>query len=412
MRPQPAPRAADFLLLPILYFAAARLAISFTVMPEGMAILWAPNGVLLAFLIRFHGRGYAVFAASALAAEVAADLPQFSLSEALLFGLNNVAEATLALALLRRWHFDPRFAAPADLLKFVAAGPLVASLAAACLGGWIYTVYRGTETSYFEFLRIWWFGDALGLLIVTPLLLSASQAGVRRFAGTPRLGLAGMATGAGGLIAAGLLLAARGGMLGGIHVGPVLLLPFAIFAAARSSVAGAATIVAGIALLILHLTTGGYNPFGRDDARAAVIFAQEFLAITSVTMLGLAALMTQLRVSRHDLERAHDELRSRAEALERANAELRRSEAEVTALNDELEARVRTRTRELEQALSQVKQLTGLLPICAWCKKVRDDEDYWHSVEEYITERTDAQFTHSICPSCVATVYDQNGLTR
>lgn len=412
MRPPPAPRAADFLLLPILYFAAARLAIALTVMPEGMAILWAPNGVLLAFLIRFRGQRYAVFAALALAAEVAADVPKFSLAEALLFGLNNIAEATLALALLRRWRFNPHFAAPADLLKFVAAGPLVASFAAACLGGWIYTVYRGTETSYLEFLRIWWFGDGLGLLIVTPLLLSAWHARVRRVREAFGLGVPGILIGAGGLIAAGVLAAARDGMLAGMHVGPVLLLPFATFAAARSGVPGAATVVAGVALLILHLTTRGDNPFGRADARSAVIFAQEFLAITSVTVLGLAALMSQLRVSRRDLERAHDELRARAASLERANVELLRSETEVTALNDQLEERVRARTRELEQALSQVKRLTGLLPICAWCKKVRDDDDYWHSVEEYISERTDAQFTHSICPSCVATVYDHNGLTR
>ena len=49
---------------------------------------------------------------------------------------------------------------------------------------------------------------------------------------------------------------------------------------------------------------------------------------------------------------------------------------------------------------SQVKKLSGLLPICACCKKVRDDQNYWQQVETFITQRSDARFTHSYCPEC------------
>lgn len=51
-------------------------------------------------------------------------------------------------------------------------------------------------------------------------------------------------------------------------------------------------------------------------------------------------------------------------------------------------------------AQSEVRRLSGLLPICAWCKKIRDDEGYWQRIEAYIGERSEAQFTHGICPSC------------
>ncbi|HEV8640997.1 MAG TPA: response regulator [Methylomirabilota bacterium] len=54
----------------------------------------------------------------------------------------------------------------------------------------------------------------------------------------------------------------------------------------------------------------------------------------------------------------------------------------------------------LEQALGQVRQLQGLLPICAWCKNVRNDQNYWQSVERYVAEHSEAQFTHTICPPC------------
>jgi hypothetical protein len=55
---------------------------------------------------------------------------------------------------------------------------------------------------------------------------------------------------------------------------------------------------------------------------------------------------------------------------------------------------------ELKEALNQVKQLKGLLPICAWCKRVRDDQGYWHQVEAYVSDHTDAVFSHGMCPEC------------
>jgi CheY-like chemotaxis protein len=58
------------------------------------------------------------------------------------------------------------------------------------------------------------------------------------------------------------------------------------------------------------------------------------------------------------------------------------------------------RVKELEAALSQVKQLQGILPICSYCKKVRDDQNYWQQVENYISDHADVQFSHGICPDC------------
>ncbi len=91
-----------------------------------------------------------------------------------------------------------------------------------------------------------------------------------------------------------------------------------------------------------------------------------------------------------------------ARALHRVDLERARGAAEIADLNAGLERRVEERTRELQEALAQVKQLQGLLPICAWCKRIRDSEDDWRSLESYITDRTDARFTHAICPQCQA----------
>ena len=62
---------------------------------------------------------------------------------------------------------------------------------------------------------------------------------------------------------------------------------------------------------------------------------------------------------------------------------------------------------ELKDALSKVKTLSGLIPICASCKKIRDDSGYWNQIESYIKEHSQAEFSHGICPECVQKLYPE-----
>lgn len=81
----------------------------------------------------------------------------------------------------------------------------------------------------------------------------------------------------------------------------------------------------------------------------------------------------------------HSDTTARREAEDRLREALQRNEALV---------------RELRTALDSVKVLSGLLPLCAWCKSVRNDAGYWEQIESYLSERTEARFTHGLCPSC------------
>jgi ligand-binding sensor domain-containing protein len=93
-------------------------------------------------------------------------------------------------------------------------------------------------------------------------------------------------------------------------------------------------------------------------------------------------------------------VRMRLAALARAKAALKVLVAERTA---QLEAR----NEELSQALTRVKQLSGLLPICSCCKKIRDDRGYWNQLENYISSHSEADFTHGICPDCVGSLFPE-----
>ena len=69
-----------------------------------------------------------------------------------------------------------------------------------------------------------------------------------------------------------------------------------------------------------------------------------------------------------------------------------------------LQTELRCRVCELEDALASVKQLQGMLPICSYCKKIRDDGNCWEQLEGYISRHSDARFSHGICPDCLTAV--------
>jgi CheY-like chemotaxis protein len=73
----------------------------------------------------------------------------------------------------------------------------------------------------------------------------------------------------------------------------------------------------------------------------------------------------------------------------------------------ELEDGLVLKVRELSQALDDIRILQGILPICSFCKKIRDDQGYWNQVEAYISRHSDAQFSHSVCPECMKKHYPE-----
>jgi DNA-binding response OmpR family regulator len=79
-----------------------------------------------------------------------------------------------------------------------------------------------------------------------------------------------------------------------------------------------------------------------------------------------------------------------------------RLQAGIRILN--LQAQLQARVHELEEAIARVRTLQGLLPICSYCKRVRNDGDYWQQVESYIADHSDARFSHGICPDCFESV--------
>jgi sigma-B regulation protein RsbU (phosphoserine phosphatase) len=77
-----------------------------------------------------------------------------------------------------------------------------------------------------------------------------------------------------------------------------------------------------------------------------------------------------------------------------------RARLEVGARLVKVQEDLQKKLDDLQQALVKVHKLQGLLPICSYCKKIRDDQNYWHQVEKYLSEHSGTQFSHGICPEC------------
>jgi hypothetical protein len=110
-------------------------------------------------------------------------------------------------------------------------------------------------------------------------------------------------------------------------------------------------------------TSHGHGPFVQPTLNESLLLLQTFVGVIAVTTLALAGVLNERRVAEN---------------------------AKTTAIG------------ELERALNEIKTLRGLIPICAWCKKIRNDAGSWEQLEAYLRGHTEAEFSHSICPECVA----------
>jgi AmiR/NasT family two-component response regulator len=140
---------------------------------------------------------------------------------------------------------------------------------------------------------------------------------------------------------------------------------------------------------------------GREDARAGFKAVKEIqhrspsavILLTAHESPELVRQASETGVGAYVVKPVRDSELDRAIAIARARfadvQELKRLTAELQQRND-----------ELQEALARVKTLGGLLPICAYCKKIRDDQGYWQQVEQYFLTHSDVQFSHGLCPEC------------
>lgn len=148
--------------------------------------------------------------------------------------------------------------------------------------------------------------------------------------------------------------------------------------------------------------------FGRTPAEMVGMFLKDLLG--PLYVLNLPYIQGALRGERQEFERRiplpqggfRDSIATYTPDIE--NGTVRGFFVHVTdvTLLREREAALEQALRERDEMLAQVRELTGLLPVCAWCRKIKDDDGYWSQLEDYVARHSKASFTHGICPDCRA----------
>jgi diguanylate cyclase (GGDEF)-like protein len=308
------PRLA-YLLVPLLHYLSVRLTFACAVTPENEVVVWLPNAVLLAALLRYRGQRGWLFAALTFASDTLGNLPQFAWPEALLLSLVNLIEVLSTFYMMGRFSASPRFERVQDLTKFVVAGPMLSAFLASFLAATVIEAIEHSTTPYLALMRVWWFGDGLGLLIYTPLLLAFAHPSDDEVRFRWPDGLVVLLS----LGLAGAIFSGREGGFGDLFLTPTLLLPSILFMAARLGRRWTALAVALVSLATAYTLTLGHSTPGSAAAYSRVVQAQEFIMTLCIVGLGFAALLSELKRNERELEA---KVRERTRSLEAFNDRL------------------------------------------------------------------------------------------
>jgi integral membrane sensor domain MASE1 len=326
-----------------------------------LASAWPPAGILVGTLLLSARRRWVRLIACAVAAMILSGaLHGEALLRAASLAVLTAGEATGAAWLMLRLADGPftlaRIAHTAALI--------VAALVIPVFGGFCAALIAGTSTtSILVAWRSWALAEAIGILGAAPVVMSV-------IAERPRLRdlvrswktLEFVLVFATTIVVAGTIFSNR---LDPLISVPAYVLPFLLWPAFRFGPGGTAATLLAVTLLGIWNAAQGRGPIAINDAPAAeiVLRSQGAAVVAAISLLLLASVVAERR----------------RVAQENANLIV-----------------------ELQQALAEVKTLRGFIPICAWCHKVRDDAGFWQQIEKYLDARTDATFSHSICPSCSA----------
>ena len=355
LRPRSSPVSwvIEVLVVAILYYAAARLGLLLAFEKTNATPVWPPSGIAFAAVLLLGFRVWPGIMLGAFLANVAVFLANHAadvfaiVAVSSVIGIGNTLEAIVGRLLLDRL-IGP-FTRAQDVFTFTVVA-LVACLVSPSIGPTaIALAGMATSANYETIWFTWWLGDATGVLLVAPLLITWSTQPQRGWARGQRIEAA--------LLFLSLLI--------GVHVGfggwlldqaahyPLTFvpLPWLVWAAFRfgpREAATAAVLTSGIAV---WETANGLGPFVRDTVNESLLLVQAFVGVVTVTILTMAALVDERRDAQTSLRKAHDTLETEVDKRTRV----------LWQVNERLQAETTERRRANEALRSSEAKFRGLL---------------------------------------------------
>jgi two-component system, sensor histidine kinase and response regulator len=296
----------EVVTLAAIYFAAGKLGLLFSFVKDNVTLVWPPSGVAVAALLLYGVRLWPGLVLGAFTATASTGAP---LGFALGAAIGNPLEAVAAFYLLRKVaRFDGALERVRDVFALLLLGSAASTVISATVGVTSLCLAEMAPWQAFGAIwRSWWLGDAVGILLVTPLIVT--------WARTPS-----MAAYRGRALEAGWLLLGAGAVTSAVFGGWIfsasrvfpfeyLVFPFIVWAAFRFGSRGAATIACLTVSLAVWGTAHGYGPFTGDELNRSLFLLWCFIIVVAVQSLFLAAAVAEREQARRALQSSEGQLR-------------------------------------------------------------------------------------------------------
>jgi signal transduction histidine kinase/integral membrane sensor domain MASE1 len=290
--------AACFVLIAGAYYGAAKLGMSLSVSQGVITPVWAPSGIALAALLILGLRYWPAVTIGAFAANATSGA---TLAVAAGISVGNTVAALTGAYLVRRIGYRPALDRVRAVLALVVGGAVVSPVASATTGVTVLTLADAREDTFGSAWLLWWFGDAMGILVVAPLLLVLYDT-AKRSSPRPAHVLEGVAA------VAAIVASSAVVFLAGAWRYPFIIFPFLLWATLRFKAVGAATSAFLVGAIGTWGAVAGTLPLGGETATERVQLAQASFAVLAISLLVMGATLAEREAATRALARSASRL--------------------------------------------------------------------------------------------------------
>jgi diguanylate cyclase (GGDEF)-like protein len=321
-------------LISFFYIILGKLSISYITMTEGIAIVWLPNAIILStFLLRPRDE-WLFYICTFLISEIIADLGNFTLLQSIQFGFINIFEGLMAVLLIQRFNKNTiNFKNIKYLISFMVFALTIVPAIAAILGALVYVTQIETQTNFLEFWRVWFFGDALGLLLLVPLIVLISQN--KKFSFNKIVKLENILMIFMTIILSFIIFSTEVKLVI-LPSTPMIFLLIFMWITYRKGIIFAMNLATVVICIVVYFTTHQSGPFSIFSPILNTLYLQEFIATLVVLILFFGVLLKEIKEK---------------------NVLLLKSNFKLKELSKNLEKRVDEKTKSLEDANEKLKLL-------------------------------------------------------
>ena len=315
----------NLLLLSFAYIFLGIISIEYTTMSSGVAIAWLPNSVLLAFFLLKNIKEWKYYIPFFIISEIIVDYPVFTVLQALQFSFINIFETAVSALLIKKMTRTTNlsFSNTKYIIVFFLVALNIMPSISAILGATVYTTQIIENSTFFEFWRIWYFGNSVGILLLTPIIVITYE----KFDLLKEyfLNIKNIIT----IIFAvslAIVLFSYNNQMTTLPTTPLIFILILLWIVYKQGILASLILALMFSIITMHFTINSIGPFVIFSQRETTIFLQEFVVILTIIPLFIGALLFEVKESNKKLKKLNnileEKVREKTKILLESNEKL------------------------------------------------------------------------------------------